>query len=57
MRHKLEEGEKKVRLTITINNELDNTLSDLIGNKSKYIEWLVYQDLLKTNKLPKGFML
>ena len=57
MRHKLKEGEKKVRLTITINNELDATLAELFSNKSKYIEWLIYQDLLKTNKLPKGFML
>ena len=57
MRKKLTEEEKKIRTTITINRNLDKIVTDLMPNKSKYIEWLIYQDLSKTNKLPKDFIL
>lgn len=36
--------------TIGINKKLFNILEENIINKSKYIEWLIYQDLLKNNK-------
>ena len=36
--------------TIGINKKLFNILEENITNKSKYIEWLIYQDLLKNNK-------
>lgn len=36
--------------TIGINKKLFDVLEENIVNKSKYIEWLIYQDLLKNNK-------
>lgn len=42
---------KKTKIVIPLS--LDKKLSDLINenisNKSKYIEWLVYQDMKKNN--------
>lgn len=37
----------KKTLTISIKKELFGMIEDKFNNKSKYIEWLVYQDLLK----------
>jgi hypothetical protein len=37
----------KKNFTITIDPKLHNLVSEKITNKSKYIEWLIYQDLLK----------
>jgi hypothetical protein len=37
--------DKKVNIRITVNKDLDNLMLKLISNKSKYIEWLVYNDL------------
>lgn len=55
MRKKLKDEEKKARVIITINPTLNKIISELT-NKSKYIENLVYQDLLKQNKIePKLF--
>jgi len=56
MRKKLEEEEKKVRITITLNREI-NKLANEKPNKSKYIEALIYNDLLKNNKIKTDFML
>jgi len=36
--------------TIGINKKLYELLNNNIKNKSKYIEWLIYNDLLKNNK-------
>jgi len=36
---------KKSNIRISINKELDNLMIELISNKSKYIEWLIYNDL------------
>lgn len=49
MRKKLTENEKKVTLSVTINPVLMVKLDELQKNKSKYIEWLIYQDLKKNN--------
>ena len=57
MRKKLTEKERKLRVTITINRELNDIVGDLMENKSKYIEWLIYQDLEKNKKLPNDFIL
>lgn len=57
MRKKLTQEEKKIRTTITINRNLDKIVGDLMPNKSKYIEWLIYQNLSKNNQLPKDFIL
>jgi hypothetical protein len=36
--------------TIGVNKKLYEILDQSIVNKSKYIEWLIYNDLLKNNK-------
>lgn len=36
--------------TIGINKKLYDILDNNIKNKSNYIEWLIYNDLLKNNK-------
>ena len=33
----------------SIDRNLDNLMNENIINKSKYIEWLIYQDLKKLN--------
>jgi len=38
----------KSRFSISLYPELNKKLEH-VSNKSKYIEWLIYQDLLKTN--------
>lgn len=38
----------KTKISLSINPELHKKLEH-VSNKSKYIEWLIYQDLLKTN--------
>lgn len=35
----------KTSVTITIDKNLSDILNDEITNKSKYIEWLIYQDM------------
>jgi len=40
-------------MSISIDKQLDNILNEKINNKSKYIEWLIYQDMLKKNKSDK----
>jgi len=37
----------KIKRTISIDRNLDDVMNDTISNKSKYIEWLIYQDLKK----------
>ena len=39
----------KKALAISIDRELSNLIDEIITNKSKYIEWLVYQDMKKNN--------
>jgi hypothetical protein len=40
----------KKSLTITIDQKIFDLIEKNIGNRSKYIEWLIYQDLLKSDK-------
>lgn len=35
----------KTSITITIDSNLSNVMNEEITNKSKYIEWLIYQDM------------
>ena len=35
----------KINRTVSIDRNLDNIMNYKIKNKSKYIEWLIYQDL------------
>lgn len=50
MRKKLDIQDKKIRVTITLNREIDKLASEQ-PNKSKYIEQLIYADLRKNNKI------
>lgn len=46
----------KVRISIAVDRNLNNILDEEFSNKSKYIEWLIYQNLLensKNNKIKK----
>lgn len=40
----------KVGRTVSIDKKLDIIMNDTITNKSKYIEWLIFQDLKKNGK-------
>ena len=35
----------KIKRSVSIDRNLDNIMNEKIRNKSKYIEWLIYQDL------------
>ena len=39
----------KTKITTTLNKEIVKIMNEEIGNKSKYVEWLIYQDLLKNS--------
>jgi len=43
----------KKKISVTINEKIDDILNEEFNNKSKYIEWLIYQDLLKNSKNKK----
>ena len=57
MGRKLPAGEKKETLTITINPELFKTILEPKSNMSKYIEKLIYQDLLSKKLIDENFEL
>jgi hypothetical protein len=48
---------KKAKRNISIDRKLDNIMNDIIKNKSKYIEWLIYQDLKNSDLIKKDFIL
>lgn len=56
-RNKLKKDELKVKLSIRINPKLFKIMGDDITNKSKYIERLIFNDLLTKNKLDNTFEL
>jgi hypothetical protein len=39
----------KVVIPISLNKELSNLVKENITNRSKYIEWLIYQDMKNSN--------
>lgn len=43
----------KKKISVTIDEKIDEILNNDFNNKSKYIEWLIYQDLLKHSKNDK----
>lgn len=53
-RKKLSDDVKKPKIGITLNKDLDNIMSDYIKenkiNRSKYIENLIKEDMLKRGK-------
>lgn len=50
MKKKLKEEDKKIRVTITLDRSI-NSLINEEANKSKYIEKLILNDLIKRNKI------
>ena len=53
----MEIQEKKKKFTISINPDLSNILDIHKQNRSKYIERLIYLDLLKNKLIDKNFIL
>lgn len=47
----------KRKLSITLNEEIYQLLNDDFENKSKYIEYLIYQDAKKSGLLKKDIIL
>ena len=43
----------KKKVSISLDRELDEILNEEFNNKSKYIEYLIYQDLLKSSNNDK----
>ena len=43
----------KKKITITIDNNLSDIIKEDITNKSRYIEWLIYQDMKQNSKNDK----
>lgn len=40
---------EKVIVSLSIDKKLNEYMNELFDNKSQYIEWLIYQDLVKTD--------
>jgi hypothetical protein len=57
MRNKMEKEEKKVRITLTIDPEINKIIEDNCRNRSRYIENLIYADLVKNNLIKEGKLL
>lgn len=49
----MRKNKSKKRMSISIDKQLDDILNVEFNNKSKYIEHLIYQDLLKNSKNDK----
>lgn len=45
----------KVKLSITIDDDVFNYINENIENKSKYIEYLIFKDLSDNNLLKNNF--
>jgi hypothetical protein len=43
----------KIRISLAVDKKLNDILDEEFTNKSKYIEWLIYQDLMKYSKNEK----
>lgn len=49
--------ERKIKFSVTINPILFNKIDEIEHNKSKYVERLIYMDLIKNNKIDKNILL
>lgn len=56
MRNKLEDEKKKEKVSISLSRELMRVVDENQKNRSKYIEWLIYQDLIKNNLIDSSVM-
>lgn len=43
----------KSGISITLDKNIIKTMNEEISNKSKYIEWLMYQDMIQKSKNEK----
>lgn len=43
----------KNKITVTLDKCLNDVLNEEISNKSKYVEWLIFQDMKKHSKNKK----
>ena len=43
----MKKKKEKVNISVSIDKKLNNYIDELISNKSKYLEYLIYNDLLK----------
>ena len=57
MRKKLSVDEKKVSVTLTLNPMIIKKVDELYNNKSKYVEKLIYKDLLINKHIDEDFEL
>lgn len=53
----LKPEERKVKFSITIHPILFNKIDELYSNKSKYLERIICNDLIKNNKIIKDIIL
>lgn len=44
----MEKKKSKIKQSVSVDRNLDNIMNEILTNKSKYIEWLIYQDLKKS---------
>ena len=49
----MESNKTKLKVSISIDRKLDEVINEEFTNKSKYIEWLIYQDLKKYSRNEK----
>jgi len=54
-RKQLKPTERKTKFSITIHPSIFNVLETIKPNKSRYIERIIYEDLLKNNYIDKSF--
>jgi len=48
--HNMKRKKTKDNITISLDRTLSNIVNDTIANRSKYVEWVIYQDILKNSK-------
>lgn len=56
-KNKLTPETRKIKFSITVNPILFNQINQLEPNKSKYIERLIYNDLINNNLINKDLIL
>jgi hypothetical protein len=57
MRNKLDDNEKKQTISFCVNPEIVKVLNEKYKNKSRYIEGLIYKDMVKNKLLDKKILL
>ena len=56
-RKELSNEDRKIKFSVTVNPILFNKIDKLQNNKSKYIEKLIYKDLLMNKQINEEFEL